>query len=109
LIERSVRTNARKAAIDLLQHTGIGGTPIDVDKMAAQPYELRADYTGRPWEDDAFYCEQLAGNYWDGSTLELVAVDQCGRAHELASRSPELAARHAEHSNTQPTTGTGGQ
>ncbi len=94
--------NARKAAIDLLQHIGIGGTSIDVDKMVAQPYELRADYTGRPWEDDAFYCEQLTGNYWDGSTLELVAADQCSRAHELASRSPELASRHAEQ-------GSGGQ
>ncbi|RQP62810.1 hypothetical protein DF013_35940, partial [Burkholderia ubonensis] len=47
---------AREAAIDLLQHVGIGGTPIDVDAMVAEPNTCYCDYTARPWENDAFFC-----------------------------------------------------
>lgn len=76
---------ARAAAADLLLHAGLGGTSIDVDKMAAEPYRSYVDYTGRPWEDDAFFCAQVATAYWNqlsGLALYTLPADQCSRIYE---------------------------
>ncbi|KVU58442.1 hypothetical protein WK68_03055 [Burkholderia ubonensis] len=89
---------ARAAAIDLLQHVGIGGTPIDVDAMVAEPNTCYCDYTARPWENDAFFCGEMATAYWGaelGLALKTYQVDQCSRAYELADSHHELAARFA--------------
>jgi hypothetical protein len=74
----------------------MGGTPIDVDKMAAEPYAQMQDYAGRPWEDDAFFCETVAGGYWDlfsGQALRTMPADRCSPAYELASKASSLVAR----------------
>ncbi|MDB5834147.1 MAG: type secretion protein ImpA, partial [Caballeronia sp.] len=83
--------NARIAAVSLLQNTGMGSTPIDVDKMAAEPYAQMQDYAGRPWEDDAFFCEEVAGGYWNlfsGQAFRTLPADQCSPAYVLASKAP---------------------
>jgi type VI secretion system secreted protein VgrG len=89
-------SSARTAAVGLLQNAGTGGTPIDVDKMAAEPYAQMQDYAGRPWEDDAFFCETVAGGYWDlfsGQALRTMPADECSPAYVLASKASSLLAR----------------
>ncbi len=89
-------SSARSAAVDLLQNAGLGGTPIDVDKMAAEPYAQMLDYAGRPWEDDAFFCETVAGGYWDffsGKALRTMPADECSPAYVLAGKAASLLAR----------------
>lgn len=76
---------ARTAAIDLLQHVGLGGTPIDVDGMLGEPPSCAAGYTGRPWENDAFFCGDMAAAYWEevsGNLLKTYPADQCSRDYE---------------------------
>jgi len=90
--------HAREAAIDLLQHVGIGGTSIDVDAMVAEPSRCYCDYTARPWENDAFVCGEMATAYWKadlGLGLKTYAEDQCSRAYEHADADNKLAARLA--------------
>jgi len=87
---------ARAMAIDLLQHVGIGGTPIDVDAMVAEPRRCYCDYTARPWENDAFFCGDMATAYWKaalGLALKTYAADQCSRAYEHAYADQKLASR----------------
>ncbi|AYZ63700.1 hypothetical protein EGY31_11080 [Burkholderia multivorans] len=89
---------AHAAATDLLQHVGIGGTPIDVDAMVAEPNTCYCDYTARPWENDAFFCGEMATAYWGaelGLALKTYQVDQCSRAYELADAHHKLAVRVA--------------
>lgn len=89
---------ARAVAVALLQNVGIGGTPIDVDAMVAEPSGCLRDYTARPWENDAFFCGDMATTYWKaglGLALKTYPVDQCSRAYEHAERDHELAARLA--------------
>ncbi|MBN3854978.1 hypothetical protein G3N59_16470 [Paraburkholderia sp. Ac-20340] len=75
----------RLVAADLLQHVGLGGTPIDVDAMVAEPRACAADYTGRPWENDAFVCGNTAEAYWKeamGLLLYTNPADQCSKDYE---------------------------
>jgi hypothetical protein len=75
----------RAVAADLLQHVGLGGTPIDVDAMVAEPRACAADYTGRPWENDAFVCGNTAEAYWKeaiGLLLYTNPADQCSKDYE---------------------------
>ena len=85
---------AHTVAIDLLQNVGIGGTPIDVDRMVLEPNKCKyLDYTSRPWENDAFCCGDMATAYWDdesGLNLLTKPVDQCSRAYELADHANRL-------------------
>ncbi|WP_322048849.1 hypothetical protein [Paraburkholderia sp. J67] len=77
----------RAAAIDLLQNVGLGGTPIDVDAMVEVKKGCTWDYSGRPWENDAFFCGDMATAYWKpffGLNLYTHATDQCSHAYELA-------------------------
>jgi hypothetical protein len=79
--------NARKLAFDLLQNVGLGGTSIDVDAMVDEPWRCRTDYTERPWENDAFFCGDMATAYWNealGLLLKTHSADQCSRAYELS-------------------------
>ena len=80
----------------LLQNAGTGGTPIDVDKMAAEPYAQMQDYAGGPSEDDAFFCDTVAGGYWDlfsGQVLRTMPANECSPAYVLASKASSLLAR----------------
>jgi hypothetical protein len=77
---------ARIVAMNLLQHVGLGGTPIDVDAMVEEPSRCRRDYSGRPWENDAFFCGDMATAYWNASMgllLKTYPADQCSRAYEF--------------------------
>ena len=77
---------ARTAAMDLLQHVGLGGTPIDVDAMVEKSTGCRRDYSGRPWENDAFFCGDMATAYWNegmGLLLKTFPADQCSRIYEF--------------------------
>ena len=77
---------ARTAAMDLLQHVGLGGTPIDVDAMVGKSTGCRRDYSERPWENDAFFCGDMATAYWNegmGLLLKTFPADQCSRMYEF--------------------------
>ncbi|WP_434665122.1 hypothetical protein P5W99_26445 [Paraburkholderia sp. A3BS-1L] len=77
---------ARTVAKNLLQHVGLGGTPIDIDAMVETPSGCRRDYSGRPWENDAFFCGDMATAYWKakmGLLLKTFPEDQCSRAYEF--------------------------
>ncbi|MFM0366743.1 hypothetical protein, partial [Paraburkholderia sediminicola] len=79
----------RAAAADLLQHAGLGGTPIDVDAMATEPFKAYAAYASRPWENDAFFCGELASAYWNqinGLGMPTLPADKCSRIYERADR-----------------------
>jgi hypothetical protein len=71
------------------QHTGLGGTPIDVEQMVDDsPTTPAVGYASRPWEDDAFVCGQLADAYWDyfsGQELRTLPADECSAHYELAN------------------------
>ncbi|AYZ61999.1 hypothetical protein EGY31_01180 [Burkholderia multivorans] len=87
---------ARELAKELLQNVGMGGTPIDIDAMVAEPSRCYYDYTVRPWENDAFVCGDMASAYWDaelGLALRTYPADQCSRAYELADRARRLESR----------------
>ncbi|WP_241299287.1 hypothetical protein [Burkholderia stabilis] len=87
---------ARALAKDLLQNVGMGGTPIDIDAMVAEPSRCYCDYTARPWENDAFVCGDMASAYWDaelGLALKTYPADQCSHAYELADRARKLESR----------------
>ncbi|MFA8392518.1 hypothetical protein ACEPUD_20655 [Burkholderia ubonensis] len=99
---------ARAAAIDLLQHVGIGGTSIDVDAMVAEPSGCYCNYTARPWENDAFFCGEMATAYWRadlGLGLRTYPADQCSRAYEHADSNRRLATRIASDNNGANDTG----
>ncbi|MFD1560034.1 hypothetical protein ACFSHT_31055 [Paraburkholderia silviterrae] len=88
---------ARTAARDLLQHVGLGGTAIDVDAMVEEPNRCRVDYTARPWENDAFFCGEMATNYWNaglGLLLKTYPEDRCSSAYELAYAASKLTGSH---------------
>ncbi|WP_322052320.1 hypothetical protein [Paraburkholderia bannensis] len=77
----------RSTAIDLLHNVGLGGTPIDVDAMVEQRSGCTCswDYSGRPWENDAFFCGDMATAYWKtkfGLALHTHAEDQCSQDYE---------------------------
>ncbi|MBN3856843.1 hypothetical protein G3N59_26025 [Paraburkholderia sp. Ac-20340] len=77
----------RAMAVDLLQNVGLGGTAIDVDAMITEPWNCRTDYTERPWENDAFFCGDMATAYWQegmGLLLKTYPADQCSHAYELS-------------------------
>jgi hypothetical protein len=77
---------AHDVATELLQHVGLGGTPIDVNAMVEEPRRCYCDYTERPWENDAFFCGDMATAYWQqgmGLLLKTYPADQCSRAYEL--------------------------
>ncbi|WP_157649958.1 hypothetical protein [Burkholderia ubonensis] len=87
---------ARTLAKELLQNVGMGGTPIDIDAMVAEPSRCYYDYTVRPWENDAFVCGDMASAYWDaelGLALRTYPADQCSHAYELADRARRLESR----------------
>ncbi|WP_232444069.1 hypothetical protein, partial [Burkholderia ubonensis] len=87
---------ARALAKELLQNVGMGGTPIDIDEMVAEPSRCYYDYTARPWENDAFVCGDMASAYWDaelGLALRTYPADQCSHAYELADRARRLEFR----------------
>ncbi|WP_296228842.1 hypothetical protein [Ralstonia sp. UBA689] len=87
---------ARALAVHLLQNVGIGGTPIDIDAMVAEPVRCYCDYTERPWENDAFACGEMAAAYWDaelGLALKTYTAGQCSHAYELADRARQLESR----------------
>lgn len=66
--------------------------------MVAEPNTCYCDFTARPWENDAFFCGEMATAYWGaelGLALKTYQVDQCSRAYELADSHHELAARFA--------------
>jgi len=106
---------ARSQAIDLLQHVGIGGSPVDVDAMVAEPSQCYCDYTARPWENDAFFCGETAAAYWMSAinphrSLNIHAVDQCSRAYESADATQKLLDRIADaSSNTTRDLGSTGE
>ncbi|WP_321961458.1 hypothetical protein [Paraburkholderia sp. J7] len=82
---------ARAAAIDLLQHVGIGGTAIDVDEMVQDPGKCYWGYSERPWENDAFCCGEMAAAYWWAdmdvhNALKTYPADQCSAAYETGNR-----------------------
>ncbi|MFX1765842.1 hypothetical protein PWP93_25280 [Paraburkholderia sp. A1RI-2L] len=63
-----------------------GGTPIDIDAMVETPSGCRRDYSGRPWENDAFFCGDMATAYWKakmGLLFKTFPEDQCSRAYEF--------------------------
>jgi hypothetical protein len=89
---------ARTEAIDLLQHVGIGGTAIDVDTMVGEPCQCSRDTTGyssRPWENDAFFCGEMATAYWRaelGEGLKTYPADECSREYEHADSNAKVVA-----------------
>jgi hypothetical protein len=95
---------ARAQAIDLLQHVGLGGNAIDVDAMVSERGRCYCDYTARPWENDAFFCGEMATTYWKSAAnphraLDIHAVDQCSRAYEYADAQQKLSSRLADASS----------
>ncbi|MBN3805575.1 type VI secretion system tip protein VgrG [Paraburkholderia sp. Ac-20336] len=82
-------TSARQQAKELLSDAGAGGTPIDVDRMLADG--IGQGYLSRPWEDDAFFCGELAGIYWTGNEPQNIADNQCSRKYALAYNASRLA------------------
>jgi hypothetical protein len=64
--------------------------------MVAEPNRCYCDYTSRPWENDAFFCGDMASAYWDanlGLALKTYPPDQCSRAYVLADRARQLESR----------------
>ncbi|MDR5811275.1 type VI secretion system tip protein TssI/VgrG [Caballeronia sp. LZ019] len=85
----------RRFALDLLHDTGLGGTAIDIDDLATEPPQRNVNYSGRPWENDAFFTEEVAGCYWDhlgGGELVLPEPDVCSPKLDGDSRSSERLA-----------------
>jgi len=82
----------RTLAVDWLKNVGHGGTPIDVDGMVAEPNRCSVAYRARPWENDAFFCGDMASAYWDeiaGYGFQIHAADQCSNAYDFAYAHPE--------------------
>ncbi|KVR79474.1 hypothetical protein [Burkholderia vietnamiensis] len=101
---------ARAAAINLLQHVGIGGTSIDVDAMVAEPSTCYCDYTARPWENDAFVCGEMATAYWNagmGLGLSTYAPDQCSHAYQYADATSKRTLRGSDAGSGTGGTGEG--
>jgi hypothetical protein len=88
---------AREFTIDLMKNTGLGGTAVDIDDMAVGSLRRNVDYSGRPWEDDAFFSEEVAGCYWDhvdvSGELVLPEPDVCSPKFVTDSRASEYIAR----------------
>ncbi|WP_322048574.1 hypothetical protein [Paraburkholderia sp. J67] len=96
---------ARSVAIDLLQHVGLGGTPIDVDEMVQDAGKCYWGYTSRPWENDAFCCGEMAAAYWwagmdPHNALNTYPADQCSNAYELADRMRKYASAAKQSSGS---------
>jgi len=66
----------------------LGGTPIDVDRMALGA-EGSYGYRMRPWEEDSFACDEVVKALWNGSRAAAVLPQPgfCTRAFGLATRS----------------------
>ncbi|MBN3776284.1 hypothetical protein G3O06_01740 [Burkholderia sp. Ac-20345] len=82
----------RALAVDWLKNVGHGGTPIDIDGMVAEPNRCSVAYRARPWENDAFFCGDMASAYWDeiaGYGFQIHAADQCSNAYDFAYAHPE--------------------
>ncbi|CAL8473907.1 type VI secretion system Vgr family protein [Caballeronia sp. S22] len=88
---------AREFTTDLMKNTGLGGTAVDIDDMAVGSVRRNVDYSGRPWEDDAFFSEEVAGCYWDhvdvSGELVLPEPDVCSPKFVTDSRASEYIAR----------------
>jgi hypothetical protein len=73
-------------AVDWLKHVGDGGTPIDIDGMVAEPNLCAVAYKARPWENDAFFCGDMASAYWEaeeGHALYTHGIDQCSNGYDF--------------------------
>jgi len=81
---------ARKAAYELLQDVGLGGTPIDVDRMARDA-DGSYGYRMRPWEEDSFACDDVVKALWSSGHVGAVLPRPgfCTRAFGLATHSPQ--------------------
>ncbi|HDR9039176.1 TPA: hypothetical protein QDB07_006769 [Burkholderia vietnamiensis] len=82
----------RALAVDWLKHVGHGGTPIDIDGMVEEPNRCSVAYRARPWENDAYFCGDMASAYWDeiaGYGFQIHAADQCSNAYDFAYTHPE--------------------
>ncbi|NIF76932.1 hypothetical protein F3J20_05880 [Paraburkholderia sp. Cy-641] len=82
----------RELAVDLLQKSGYGGTPIMIDSMVAEPNRCSEDYRGRPWENDAFYCGDMAGAYFMQAGhygIYTHAEDECSAPYAFAHEHPD--------------------
>jgi len=77
---------ARKAAYDLLQNVGLGGMPIDVDRMADNDNGGEG-YRMRSWEEDGFACDEIIKGLWSGNNGGVLPESGfCTKPFELASR-----------------------
>ncbi|MBN3818249.1 type VI secretion system tip protein VgrG [Paraburkholderia sp. Se-20369] len=76
-------TRAYQQAKKLLSNAGAGGGQIDIDEMVADG--SGRGYTSRPWENDSFYCGEIAGAYWIwGRAPDGITDEQCSRQYALA-------------------------
>ncbi|BAN26859.1 type VI secretion system Vgr family protein [Caballeronia insecticola] len=77
---------ALEQATEVLSNVGAGGTQIDVESMV---YGTKNDgYTARPWENDAFYCGENAGEYWEsGEAPADMSDNRCSRNYAFAYNS----------------------
>ncbi|MDR5748023.1 type VI secretion system tip protein TssI/VgrG [Caballeronia sp. LZ029] len=74
---------AFEQATEVLRNVGAGGAQIDVDNMVYE--HTNEGYRGRPWEDDAFYCGENAGDYWmSGEASNDMSDNRCSRAYAFA-------------------------
>jgi type VI secretion system secreted protein VgrG len=97
--------NARQQAKKLLSHAGAGGMPIDVDRMLTDG--IGQGYMSRPWEDDAFFCGELAGIYWTGHEPQNIADNQCSRKYALSYNAGRLSELASELPAEQPSLDNG--
>jgi len=74
---------AREQAADILNNVSAGGEAIDVSNMVEE--KTSEGYRSRPWEDDAFYCGEVAGEYWlRGEAPADRSGNQCSRQYAFA-------------------------
>src|ERR1700759_1699886 len=78
---------AYKQAKEILKDVGAGGTSIDIDDMVAN---LGEGYQARPWENDAFFCGEIAAEYWSNDHApDGLVGNQCSRQYTLAHNGRE--------------------
>ena len=88
----------KKKAEELLNDVGAGGTPIDVERMVQD--ERGEGYHSRPWENDAFYCGNMAGSYWQyGVPLDGMGANQCSRLYAAAWNARQRNSGDAKNAN----------
>jgi type VI secretion system secreted protein VgrG len=64
-------------------------------------------YASRPWEDDAFFCGELAGIYWTGNEPQNIVDNQCSRKYALAYNAGYLSEVVDELAGRQSTSNNG--